>query len=192
MKKLKGKFTTILNKIITNKDISGNEFKILCYLCMRSGNDNSCFPSLDTIHQDTDDEIEYMDEWVKKPDIYLDEDQLQKIYDYPQGSIWDFLLQAFGIKKIPTVKDRISQGYDAFVSTYNFNERQIKQLNKFKKIFIANAENRTGFSPDSIFSNRVYEKKIGTRKENDEIFEGKFDVVFDNIKHSLNLPSSWQ
>ena len=101
------------------------------------------------------------------------------------------MLQAFGIKKIPTVKDRISQGYDAFVSTYNFNERQIKQLNKFKKIFIANAENRTGFSPDSIFSNRVYEKKIGTRKENDEIFEGKFDVVFDNIKHSLNLPSSW-
>lgn len=143
-------------------------------------------------YQPTDDEIEYMDEWVKKPDIYLDEDQLQKIYDYPQGSIWDFLLQAFGIKKIPTIKDRISQGYDAFVSTYNFNERQIKQLNKFKKIFIANADNRTGFSPDSIFSNRVYEKKIGTRKENDEIFEGKFDVVFDNIKHSLNLPSSWQ
>ena len=53
MKKLKGKFTTILNKIITDKNISGNEFKVLCYLCMRSGNDNSCFPSLDTIHQDT-------------------------------------------------------------------------------------------------------------------------------------------
>ena len=53
MQKLKGKFTTILNKIITDKSISGNEFKILCYLCMRSGNDNSCFPSLDTIHQDT-------------------------------------------------------------------------------------------------------------------------------------------
>ena len=53
MQKLKGKFTTILNKIITDKSISGNEFKILCYLCMRSGTDNSCFPSLDTIHQDT-------------------------------------------------------------------------------------------------------------------------------------------
>ena len=53
MKKLKGKFTTILNKIITDKGISGNEFKILCYLCMRADNDNSCFPSLDTIHQDT-------------------------------------------------------------------------------------------------------------------------------------------
>ena len=53
MNKLKGNFTTILNKIITDKSISGNELKILCYLCMRSGNDNSCFPSLDTIHQDT-------------------------------------------------------------------------------------------------------------------------------------------
>ena len=53
MMKLKGKFTTILNKIITDKNITGNEFRILCYLCMRSGDDNACFPSLDTIHQDT-------------------------------------------------------------------------------------------------------------------------------------------
>ncbi|WP_177565184.1 DEAD/DEAH box helicase family protein [uncultured Phascolarctobacterium sp.] len=143
-------------------------------------------------YQPTEQEVEYMDEWVKKPDIYLDEDQLQKIYDYPQGSIWDFLLQAFGVRKIPTIKDRISQGYDTYVSTYNFNELQKKQLNKFKKIFIANAENRTGFSPDSIFSNRVYEKKVGTRKENDDIFNGNFDVVFNDIKHSLNLPSEWQ
>ena len=53
MQKLKGNFTTILNKIITDKSISGNEFKILCYLCMRSGNDSSCFPSFGTIHNDT-------------------------------------------------------------------------------------------------------------------------------------------
>ncbi len=53
MKKLKGNFTTIPNKIITDINISGNEFKILCCLCMRSGTANSCFPSLDTIHQDT-------------------------------------------------------------------------------------------------------------------------------------------
>lgn len=52
MQKLNGKFTTILNKIITDKSINGNEFKILCYRCMRSGNDNACFPSLGTIHQD--------------------------------------------------------------------------------------------------------------------------------------------
>lgn len=143
-------------------------------------------------YQPTEEEVTYIDEWVKKPDIYLDENQLQKIYDYPQGSVWDFVLQAFGVKKIPALKDRISQGYDNFIKTYNFDEKQQNQLNKFKRIFIANTENRMGFSADSIFSNRVYEKKIGTRKENDEIFNGKFDIVFNEIKHSLNLPTDWQ
>ncbi|MGD9677060.1 MAG: DEAD/DEAH box helicase family protein [Vulcanibacillus sp.] len=146
----------------------------------------------ETDYQPTDEEVIYIDEWVKKPDIYLDETQLQKIYDFPQGSVWDFLLQAFGVKKIPTLRDRISYGYDSYIKTYNFDSIQQKQLSKFKKIFIANAENRTGFSADSIFSNRVYEKKIGTRKENDEMFNGKFDVIFNEIKHSLNLPTDWQ
>ncbi len=142
-------------------------------------------------YQPSEEEIEYIDEWVKKPDIYLDESQLQKIYDFPQGSVWDFLLQAFGIKKIPTLRERISQGYDNFIKTYNFNSVQKKQLNKIKKIFVANAENRTGFTADSIFNNRIYEKIIGSRKENDEIFDGKFDIIFNEIKHSLNLPVEW-
>ena len=34
MEKLKGKFTTILNKIITDKSISGNEFRILASVCI--------------------------------------------------------------------------------------------------------------------------------------------------------------
>ena len=41
-------------------------------------------------YQPSEEEIEYIDEWVKKPDIYLDESQLQKIYDF-QGSVWDFI-----------------------------------------------------------------------------------------------------
>ena len=47
-----------------------------------------------------------------------------------------FLLQAFGVKKIPTLRDRISQGYDNFIKTYNFNSAQKKQLNKFKKYLL--------------------------------------------------------
>ena len=43
----------------------------------------------------------------------------------------------------------------------------------------------------SIFNNRIYEKIIGSRKENDEIFDGKFDIIFNEIKHSLNLPVEW-
>ena len=38
MPKLNSNFTNILNKLITDKNISEAEFRILCYLLMRAGN----------------------------------------------------------------------------------------------------------------------------------------------------------
>ena len=54
MPKLKGSYTNILNKLITDKNISKAEFRILCYLLMRAGNQDVCYPSLNTISKDTD------------------------------------------------------------------------------------------------------------------------------------------
>ena len=54
MPKLNSNFTNILNKLITDKNISKAEFRILCYLLMRSGNQDVCYPSLNTISADTD------------------------------------------------------------------------------------------------------------------------------------------
>ena len=54
MPKLKGSYTNILNKLITDKNISKAEFRILCYLLMRAGNQDICYPSLNTIAADTD------------------------------------------------------------------------------------------------------------------------------------------
>lgn len=53
MKKINGKFTIIPNNMITATDITGNEFRILCYLCRCSGTDDKCFPSLENIHRET-------------------------------------------------------------------------------------------------------------------------------------------
>lgn len=53
MPKLKNNFTNILNKIITDKNITTTEYRILCYLLMRAGNENVCYPSLDRISIDT-------------------------------------------------------------------------------------------------------------------------------------------
>ena len=50
MKKLNGRFTTIPNKLITAKDLSGSEFKVLCYLCMLSDKQNISFPSYEYLH----------------------------------------------------------------------------------------------------------------------------------------------
>ena len=54
MPKLNGNFTKILNKLITDKNISTAEYRILCYLLMRAGNQDICYPSLNTISADTD------------------------------------------------------------------------------------------------------------------------------------------
>jgi len=54
MPKLKDNFTNILNKLITDKNISEAEFRILCYLLMRAGKQDVCYPSLNTISKDTD------------------------------------------------------------------------------------------------------------------------------------------
>lgn len=54
MPKLKESYTNILNKLITDKNISEAEFRILCYLLMRAGKQDVCYPSLNTISKDTD------------------------------------------------------------------------------------------------------------------------------------------
>ena len=54
MPKLNNNFTNILNKLITDKNITTAEYRILCYLLMRAGNQDICYPSLNTISKDID------------------------------------------------------------------------------------------------------------------------------------------
>ena len=54
MPKLNNNFTNILNKLIIDKNITTAEYRILCYLLMRAGNQDVCYPSLNTIAADTD------------------------------------------------------------------------------------------------------------------------------------------
>ncbi len=54
MPKLNNNFTNILNKLITDKNITTAEYRILSYLLMRAGNQDICYPSLNTIAADTD------------------------------------------------------------------------------------------------------------------------------------------
>ena len=54
MPRLNNNFTNILNKLITDKNISAAEYRILCYLLMRAGNQDICYPSLNTISKDID------------------------------------------------------------------------------------------------------------------------------------------
>ncbi|MBK6332041.1 MAG: DEAD/DEAH box helicase family protein [Bacteroidetes bacterium] len=41
-------------------------------------------------YQPTDEEMAKLVDWLSKPNTFLDEGHLQKMYDFPEGSAWDF------------------------------------------------------------------------------------------------------
>jgi type I restriction enzyme R subunit len=81
-------------------------------------------------YEPTSEDIATVEEWVSKPKIWLDEGTLQRMYDYPAGSVLDFFLHVLGRKMIPTPQERIETGYEHFISSADFTEEQVRILRK--------------------------------------------------------------
>ena len=133
-------------------------------------------------------EIEKIKNWLKNPEVYLDEGQLQKIYGFNQGSIWDFFLHALNIKKIPTPKERIESGFDSYIKTYNFNDRQIQILQDIKDIIAENIVEKKKLTPQDILDNPVYMSIIGADyQEVNQIFDNNLPEVFKDLQSTLKV-----
>jgi len=140
-----------------------------------------------TDYQPTDEEITNLIKWLSKPNTFLDEGHLQKMYDYPEGSVWDFLLHALGKKKIPTPKERIEKNYLSYIHTYDFSDEQIIVLKKIKDIFASNMASKRDIDDKDIFGNPIYEKLIGSYDEINKKFEGNFNHVLTDLKNTFNM-----
>lgn len=136
-------------------------------------------------YQPTDHEIENFIEWLSKPNTFLDEGHLQKMYDFPEGSAWDFLLHALGKKKIPTPKERIEKNYLSYIHTYDFTDEQIVILKKIKEVFASNITSKRVIGEKEIFGNPIYEKLLGSYDSINKKFEGKFDSVINDLKQTF-------
>ncbi|HCP08944.1 MAG TPA: hypothetical protein DIT25_04065 [Candidatus Moranbacteria bacterium] len=136
-------------------------------------------------YEPTEEDLEMIKDLIKNPEVYLDEGQLQKIYEYPQGTLWDFFLHAFGIKEIPNVEKRVEQGFNNYISTYNFTDEQIKALRRIKDIFVANKLEKKEFSVDDIFANPIFERLIGSKSEVDELFNGEFGKIIEDLENAI-------
>ncbi|MDQ3020400.1 MAG: DEAD/DEAH box helicase family protein [Bacteroidota bacterium] len=176
-------------KVIDNKPIPLDEAKKIFEEGLMKSKDKEITELKENVvdkkYEPTQEQLEILLRWLREPDIYLDEGQLQKIYNYPEGSIWDFVLQALGIRKIPTIKERIEKGYLAYLHTYNFTDNQIRVLKKLKNTFASNAESKKELTANDIFGNPVYSKLIGDKKEIEKIFEGRFEKVFSDMKENI-------
>lgn len=133
-------------------------------------------------YQPTDEEMAKLLDWLSKPNTFLDEGHLQKMYDFPEGSAWDFLLHALGKKKIPTPKERIEKNYLSYIHTYDFTDEQIIVLKKIKDVFASNLASKRSIDEKDIFGNPIYERLIGSYDDINKKFDGKFNFVINDLK----------
>jgi len=138
-------------------------------------------------HDPTAEEAAAVEEWIGKPKIWLDEGHLQRIYDYPAGSIWDFFLHVLGKRKIPTPKERVEAGYEQFINSADFSDEQVRMLKKIKDTFIANLATHGRVDARSIFGNPIYSLIIGSYDEVNTSFDGRLDEVIDTMKECFHL-----
>ena len=133
-------------------------------------------------------EIEAIQDWAKNPDIYLDEGQLKKVYDFDQGSMWDFFLHALKIRKIPSPKERIERGFDSYLKTYNFNDYQIQVLRDIKDIFAENIAQKRSITAKEIFDNPIYMRIIGADyQELNKKFDNHLSEVFEELQSNFKV-----
>jgi hypothetical protein len=144
--------------------------------------------SADTGYEPSQTEIDFINNWTHNPEVFLDEGQLRRIYDFEQGSIWDFFLHGTGIRKIPTPRERIECGYDSYIKTYDFNDRQILVLKKIKGFVSANIADKNRLSPQDIFDNPYYARAIGLDYQDvNRLFDNRFPHVFNELQTSFKI-----
>jgi superfamily II DNA or RNA helicase len=136
-------------------------------------------------YQPTEEELADFVKWLSLPNTFMDEGHLQKMYNYPEGSAWDFLLHAIGKKKIPTPKERIEKNYLSYIHTYNFTDEQIVILKKIKEVFASNIASHNDIDVKTIFGNPIYERLIGSYDTINQKFDGKFNLVINDLKNTI-------
>lgn len=139
----------------------------------------------DKDYQPTDEELAAIRAWVNRPEIYLSEDQLQRIYDFPAGSVWDFFLNVLGVRKIPTTAERIEMGFDSYLAMYNFTPDQVDVLRKIKNVFVANISAGGKVDVDAIFANPIYARLIGEFEEVNRKFDGRLKEVVADMQNAF-------
>lgn len=143
---------------------------------------------VDENYEPSEKEIDDIKTWTKNPKVYLDEGQLQKVYDFEQGSIWDFFLHALKIKTIPTPKERVEKGFESYIKTYNFNDKQIQILRDMKDIVSANIAEKKRISPQEVFNNPVFVRIIGIDYQGvNQIFDNRFPQVFEELQTTFKV-----
>lgn len=138
-------------------------------------------------YEPTDEELAAIREFVAKPNILLTEAQLQRIYGFPSGSVWDFFCAVLGVRSIPTKSEQLETGFAQFLKLYPFTPEQVTVLGKIKDILAANIDGKGRIDLDAIFANPIYSRLLGRFDEINKLFEGRLRDVFGQLSGQIRL-----
>jgi type I restriction enzyme R subunit len=136
----------------------------------------------DKDYEPTEEELAAIKAWIASPDIILSEEQLQRVYEFPGGSVWDFFLDVLGVRKIPTTRDRIETGFETYVALYNFTPEQTAILGRIKDAFVANLSSHGRVDLDAILANPIYARLIGSFDQINAQFDGRLREVVGDMQ----------
>ncbi len=163
MKKLKGNFTTIPNDYITDKNLDCFEYRILCYLCKLSDEENSAYPSYETIARETNISLSKTKKSIERLITlkYISKKQRKKTNGSPASNLYMVFEKTVSgdvsVSEKPT--DRLSQNQDNGVSEIpgGVCDDRNKYINKNTNIF----NNNQSSSIDGILEKAEIENLSG-------------------------------
>ena len=163
MKKLKGNFTTIPNEYITDKNLDCFEYRILCYLCKLSDEENSAYPSYETIARKTNISLSKTKKSIERLITlkYISKKQRKKTNGSPASNLY-MVFEKNGSDDISDLEkptDSVSQDQDDSVSEIpgSVCDDRNKYINKNTNIF----NNNQSSSIDGILEKAEIENLSG-------------------------------
>ena len=94
-------------------------------------------------------------------------------------------MHAIGIRRIPSIQERIEKGFEEYIETYNFTDEQIKILRRIKSILAKNYIKNKRLVLDDIFSSPIYEQIIGSKEELNELFNRNFEKILGDLETTI-------
>lgn len=80
----------------------------------------------------TDNEEESLIDYLNKPEMYFNEDNLRNAYQQPAGSLIDFIRAALGHLKLKTKEDIVKENFQAWLTIRSFSLAQAEYLSLLK------------------------------------------------------------
>lgn len=133
-------------------------------------------------YEPSSEEAEKWERELQQPNLFISEGNLQKAYKNDLGTVWDFIKQALGIRKAPTIRDRVADLYQDYISNQNYTDEQRQVLYRLTQVFIGN-DNKI---PQSYFQSPLLKNVLGYNKaELDVLFDGNFSQHVSTINETF-------